>query len=116
MYSVVGNTLYINWLYQRGTNVVTGSSPGAGTYFYHIPYGYTFKNVVQYSNYHETGTRVGTGYFSYNNNNSSRIVSLFTKSGAYIVVTTDFALQSSSFYQYNLPYLSLTFEAAIPIA
>ena len=125
MYSVVGNTLYLNYLYQHAVN--TGTVAGTGYYKYRLPAGFTYPTTTLVSAATaapsiSSGTRLGSARM-----HVTGIISLGSvywlenpTSQYFMVITREssnpFAYNSSANYEYTNASLCITFEAAIPLA
>ena len=119
-YSVVGNSLYMNWYYYTpsfGTN-------GSGIYYYKLPTGYNTTgalspSLVPYTTNLSTGTQIGCGKVhisgvavSYN----CRCFYDILSSVPYIVMEIDNNLHSSTLYQYGYTNVGYSFQVEIPLA
>jgi hypothetical protein len=121
-YSIVGNTMYINYYFNQTTT--TGSAAGSGYYYYIPPTGFTYNTTdivtsttVANGN---NGTKIGTSNFKHFGTdngiggvywmNGSNVMLLWCELGA------TYNCQNSGVYSYNTPNLYVAFDAMIPIS
>ena len=121
MYSVIGNTIYLNFLcYQSGT---TGSSAGSGVYYFQMPPGYSYNLSLlvasSTASNGNNGTKVGNSNFKHFGTDNG-LGGVYTLGAANTLVLwcetgPGFRTQDSGFYSYNTPNFYVAFEASLPI-
>jgi hypothetical protein len=120
-YSIVGKTMYLNYLYQA----TTGIAQPAGTYYYYyrLPSSYTYPSWLVsagVSPSFASGTRVGSARLNVNGNINYCSVYFFV-SGAnrFLLITREqtlFDYHGSANYTYATANNCFTFEASVPLA
>ena len=120
-YSVVGKTMYLNYLYQA----TTGIAQPAGTYYYwyRLPAGFTYPSWLVSAGAtpsFASGTRVGSARLNVNGNLNFCSVYFFV-SGAnrFLLITREqtlFDYHGSANYTYASANNCFTFEASLPLA
>jgi len=117
MYSVIGNTLYIQYLYRSYALASAAGSAGSGTYFFKIPSTVTINSkLLEFESSIALGSCVGSGHmYGLNHRNSALHVSC-QYNNLVLVESSGLVLHSSSYYYYSLENLSINFEAMVPLA
>lgn len=122
-YSVVGKTMYLNFLYQSS---VAGGAGGAGYYKYKLPAGFTFPSwlvsaqtgAISYL----SGTRLGSAILHINavGLQYGSVYFLENPTGEYFLVIArefgTYAYQSNTNYEYSRAVLCVSFNAELPLA
>ena len=119
-YSVIGNTMYINYSFYQ----VSGGTAGSGVYQYAIPGGYTLNTTdIVYSptTGNPTGTKVGTAGFIFIGSNNALGNAYITNQGGtnglmfWQEAGPNWGPNGSTYYHYGTSNLVIHFEAMIPI-
>lgn len=120
-YSVVGKTMYLNYLYQA----TTGIAQPAGTYYYRyrLPAGFTYPSWLVSagtSPSFASGTRLGSARLNVNGNiNYCSVYYFATGSDRFLYITREqtlFDYHGSANYTYASNNNCFTFEASLPLA
>ena len=124
LYSVIGNTMYLSFLYQH----TVPATQTAGTYYYkyRLPSGFTLNsNLVSAptdaaSGTAQNGSRLGEGILHAANVQLNTISVLYLNlDGDFIVLLREqgsYGYQSSSNFDYSVSNVHFTFSATIPLA
>jgi hypothetical protein len=123
LYSVIGNTMYLSFLYQHETSA---TQTGTFYYKYRLPSGFTLNsNLVSAptdaaSSTAQNGSRLGEGILHAAEVHLNTISVLYLNlNGDFIVLLREQALygyQSSSSFSYGVNNIHYTFSATIPLA
>lgn len=120
-YSVVGKTMYLNYLYQA----TTGIAQPAGTYYYwyRLPAGFTYPSWLVSAGAtpsFASGTRVGSARLNVNGNINYCSVYFFVSGvNRFLLITREqtlFDYHGSANYTYATANNCFTFEASVPLA
>lgn len=121
-YSIIGNTMYVNYQYYSSAT----SSAGNGIYFYTMPTpGFVIDTATLYStaysglNNQDFGSQVGTcSFIHYGQSNGQGLVRVSTISGVtylYLMNYQQYSSQNSAYYGYATDNMNVTFVASFPI-
>jgi len=120
-YSIVGKTMYLNYLYQA----TTGATQPAGTYYYwyRLPAGFTYPSWLVSAGAtpsFSSGTRVGSARLNVNGNINYCSVYYFVSGvNRFLLITREqtlFDYHGSANYTYATANNCFTFEASLPLA
>jgi hypothetical protein len=120
-YSVVGKTMYLNYLYQA----TTGIAQPAGTYYYRyrLPAGFTYASWLVSAGAtpsFASGTRLGSARLNVNGNiNYCSVYFFIVGADRFLYITREqtlFDYHGSANYTYASNNNCFTFEASLPLA
>jgi hypothetical protein len=126
-YSIIGNTMYVNYQYLNNTASATGSNNGNGLYVYSIPSPYTIDiNTLNYSacvgaNNTNYGSQVGScAAINYGSVSLFGNVQITTVGGEFCLYIIDYTnnagrILGSSYFATGTANMNLTFQASFPI-
>ena len=130
-YTVIGSTMTVNIT----ANTLAGGTAGSGIYTYSIPPGYNINGVAfgttptggailridpVYNTGNIGGTTLGTGYFQYRGSNMATLnVLAWSNTQLCLYATSQSSAntnyQSSTYYQYSISGIMISFTATFPI-
>ena len=131
-YTVIGSTMTVNI---TANTLAGGGNPGFGIYTYSIPSGYNINGVAFgttptggailridpiYNTGNIGGSTLGTGYFQYRGSNMATLnVLAFSNTQLCLYATSQSSAntnyQSSTYYQYSISGIMISFTATFPI-
>jgi len=120
-YSIVGKTMYLNYLYQAST----GIAQPAGTYYYRyrLPAGFTYASWLVSAGTtpsYASGTRLGSARLNVNGNiNYCSVYFFIVGADRFLYITREqtlFDYHGSANYTYASNNNCFTFEASLPLA
>jgi hypothetical protein len=120
-YSIIGNTMYVNYQYYSSDS----SSAGSGIYFYTMPNsGFVIDTATLYSTAYygldnqDFGSQVGTCSFIHygqaNGQGPVRVSTINNITYLYLMDYQSYHNQNSGYYAYNSSDLNVSFVASFP--